>query len=156
MRSGSVDLAKCCLGRHRARRLYFIYKSPGPVRQYVYHPNALKLFLSHMGAHRSSSSSPTAGSVNIEKAENSFHELSRQLTQGTIVDSREHVAEGARVRTSIDKKTTKDLEKGEADLEQAFDLREYLTSSNDANERGGIKYKHVGVLWEVLHVAVLV
>ncbi len=53
------------------------------------------------------------------------------------------MAEGARVRTSIDKKTTKDLEKGEADLEQAFDLREYLTSSNDANERGGIKGQSV-------------
>jgi ATP-binding cassette, subfamily G (WHITE), member 2, PDR len=103
------------------------------------------------GAHRSSSSSPTAGSVNVEKAENSFHELSRQLTQGTIVD----VAESARVRTSIDKRTTKDLEKGEADLEEPFDLREYLSSSNDANERGGIKHKHVGVLWEDFHVDVL-
>jgi hypothetical protein len=100
------------------------------------------------GVHRSSS--PTAGSVNVERAENSFHELSRQLTQGTAVDE-EHGAEDTRVRTSI----AKDVEKGAFDLEQPFDLREYLTSSNDANESAGIKHKHVGVLWDDFHVDVV-
>jgi ATP-binding cassette subfamily G (WHITE) protein 2 (SNQ2) len=100
------------------------------------------------GVHRSSSSSPTAGSVNIKRAENSFHELSRQLTQGTVVDDKEHGAEDARART-------KDVEKGAFDPEQPFDLREYLTSSNDANERAGIKHKHVGVFWDDFHVDVL-
>jgi hypothetical protein len=113
------------------------------------------------GAQRSSSSSPTTGlgGVNIEKAENSFNELSRQLTQGTVVDDdiddREHGDDGTRVPTSIGNRTTKDLEKGAVDLEQAFDLREYLSSSNDANERAGIKHKHVGVVWEDFHVDVL-
>jgi ATP-binding cassette subfamily G (WHITE) protein 2 (SNQ2) len=97
------------------------------------------------GVHRSS---PTAGSVNVERAENSFHELSRQLTQGTAVDDEEHGAEDTRVRP-------KDLEKGALDLEQPFDLREYLTSSNDANESAGIKHKHVGVLWDDFHVDVV-
>ena len=106
------------------------------------------------GDQRSSSSSPTGhGGVNIEKAENSFNELSRQLTQGTIVDEGEH-GDSSRVPTSIGKRTTNDLEKGEAD-EQPFDLRDYLSSSNDANERAGIKHKHVGVVWENFHVDVL-
>jgi hypothetical protein len=104
------------------------------------------------GVHRSSSSSPTQGSVNVERAENSFHELSRQLTQGTVVDDNEHGAEDARASTS---RKAKDVEKGAFDLEQPFDLREYLTSSNDANERAGIKHKHVGVFWEDFHVDVL-
>jgi hypothetical protein len=94
--------------------------------------------------------------VNIEKAENSFNELSRQLTQGTVVDNdREHGDEDPRVPASVRKRMTTDLEKGAADLEQPFDLREYLSSSNDANERAGIKHKHVGVAWEDFHVDVL-
>lgn len=105
---------------------------------------------------RSSSSSPTMdhGGVNIEKAENSFNELSRQLTQGTVVDDRDHGDE-TRVPTSIGKRPTEDVEKGGVDQEQPFDLREYLSSSNDANERAGIKHKHVGVVWENFHVDVL-
>lgn len=144
------------------RRAQIIYKSPGPVRKYVTcHPNILFSFFQMGGAQRSSSSSPTTGlgGVNIEKAENSFNELSRQLTQGTVVDDdiddREHGDDGTRVPTSIGNRTTKDLEKGAVDLEQAFDLREYLSSSNDANERAGIKHKHVGVVWEDFHVDVL-
>ena len=47
-----------------------------------------------------------------------------------------------------------DLEKGhEEDRREAFDLREYLTSSNDANSAAGIKHKHVGVTWEDLEVS---
>ena len=94
------------------------------------------------------------GGVNIEKAENSFNELSRQLTQGTVVDDRDHGDE-TRVPTSIGKRPTEDVEKGGVDQEQPFDLREYLSSSNDANERAGIKHKHVGVVWENFHVDVL-
>jgi ATP-binding cassette subfamily G (WHITE) protein 2 (SNQ2) len=103
-------------------------------------------------AHRSSSSLPTAGSVNIERAETSFHELSRQLTQGTVVDDKEQ-AVGDSHATGSGK--TRDVEKGALDAEQPFDLREYLTSSNDANERAGIKHKHVGVLWDDFHVDVV-
>ena len=104
-----------------------------------------------MEAHRSFSSSPTEGSVNIERAENSFHELSRQLTQGTVVDDKEQRAEDA----PIESRKARDVEKGAFDLEQPFDLREYLSSSNDANERAGIKHKHAGVLWDDFHVDVL-
>ena len=104
------------------------------------------------GAHHSSSSLPTAGSVNIERAETSFHELSRQLTQGTVVDDEEQAAGYSRANES---RKTRDVEKGGLDAERPFDLREYLTSSNDANERAGIKHKHVGVLWDDFHVDVL-
>jgi ATP-binding cassette, subfamily G (WHITE), member 2, SNQ2 len=109
------------------------------------------------GDQRSSSSSPNTGhgGVNVEKAENTFNELSRQLTQGTVVDDRDHGDEDSRVPTAVGKRMTRDLEKAEVDLEESFDLREYLTSSNDANERAGIKHKHVGVVWEDFHVDVL-
>jgi hypothetical protein len=99
--------------------------------------------------HLSSSTSAAASSVNIEQAENAFHELSRQLSQGTFVNDKERDAAATRDRTS------KDIEKGVFDSEQPFDLREYLTSSNDANERASIKHKHVGVIWEDFHVDVL-
>ena len=47
-----------------------------------------------------------------------------------------------------------DVEKGhDGDPQEAFDLREYLTSSNDANSAAGIKHKHVGVTWEDLEVS---
>lgn len=101
-------------------------------------------------AHRSSSSLPAAGSVNVEQAENSFHELSRQLSQGTTVGGKDRGTQKSR-----DGKKSNDLEKGSLELEQPFDLREYLTSSNEANQRAGIKHKHVGVAWEDFHVDVL-
>jgi ATP-binding cassette subfamily G (WHITE) protein 2 (SNQ2) len=109
------------------------------------------------GAQRSSSSSPSTGhgGVNIEKAENSFNELSRQLTQGTVVDDKDQEHGGDSRVIPVSQRTTKDIEKGEVDPEQPFDLREYLSSSNDANERAGIKHKHVGVVWEDFHVDVL-
>ena len=47
-----------------------------------------------------------------------------------------------------------DLEKGnDEDRQEMFNLREYLTSSNDANAAAGIKHKHVGVTWEDLEVS---
>lgn len=101
------------------------------------------------GVHRSLSSSPTAGSVDVEQAENSFHELSRQLTQGTANGDKEHGTQGQASAGG------KDLEQGAFDLEQPFDLREYLSSSNDQNEAAGIKHKHVGVIWEDFHVDIL-
>jgi hypothetical protein len=46
-----------------------------------------------------------------------------------------------------------DLEKGhDEERQETFDLREYLTSSNDANSAAGIKHKHVVVTWEDLEV----
>jgi ATP-binding cassette, subfamily G (WHITE), member 2, SNQ2 len=103
------------------------------------------------GLHRSISSTPTAGSVNVDQAKTEFHELSRQLTQGTVTGDNERGIQSAPTCASVD------LEKGHdtSDSEQPFDLREYLTSSNDANEAAGIKHKHVGVIWEDLHVDVI-
>ncbi|KAF7347495.1 Pleiotropic drug resistance ABC transporter protein [Mycena venus] len=45
------------------------------------------------------------------------------------------------------------IEKGAND-EAPFDLREYLTTSNDAQQQAGIKHKHVGVTWDELEVKV--
>lgn len=81
--------------------------------------------------------------VDIARAEALFVELSRQLTNSSIVVSQQSPTE-----------TTGDLEKGSADADKPFDLREYLTSSNDANQQAGIKHKHVGVTWEDLQVDV--
>lgn len=58
-------------------------------------------------------------------------------------------------RNQDDTKTTAslaDLEKGGADTSERFDLRDYLRTSADAQERAGIRHKHVGVTWEDLQV----
>lgn len=151
------EIGRCRFGKvlpfdRNSARFGLIYKSPGPAGLcFTCLPTLV--FLSRMeGAHHSSSSLPTAGSVNIERAETSFHELSRQLTQGTVVDDEEQAAGYSRANES---RKTRDVEKGALDAERPFDLREYLTSSNDANERAGIKHKHVGVLWDDFHVDVL-
>jgi ATP-binding cassette, subfamily G (WHITE), member 2, SNQ2 len=106
------------------------------------------------GLHRSVSSSPTAGSVDVNQAKNEFNELSRQLTQRTVTGENEHGIQNAPTFASAD---GQDLEKGDgtSGVERPFDLREYLTSSNDANEAAGIKHKHVGVIWEDLHVDII-
>lgn len=80
--------------------------------------------------------------VDISYAKENFNELSRQLTHKSNASS---TVEG------------KDVEKGISDNEgpggePAFDLKEYLTSTNDANLEAGIKHKHVGVTWEDLQV----
>ena len=68
--------------------------------------------------------------IDIARAEEEFYALSHQLT------ARAEAAEKASVAT----RAGKDSEKGDNAL-QAFDLREYLTSSNDANQNAGIKHK---------------
>lgn len=74
--------------------------------------------------------------IDTAEAEEQFYTLSRQLT----VLSEEEIK-------------GKDLEKGD-ETPETFDLREYLTSSNDANQRAGIKHKHVGVTWDNMQVQV--
>ncbi|KAJ7750194.1 P-loop containing nucleoside triphosphate hydrolase protein [Mycena metata] len=78
-------------------------------------------------------------SVDIAKAEQEFNALSRQLTQRS-----QEGHSGATTRAASD------AEKG--GNEEPFDLREYLTSSNDAQYKAGIK--HVGVTWDDLEVRV--
>jgi len=77
-----------------------------------------------------------APSVDVEQAKEEFAQLERQFT-----------------RHSTDGK--EDLEKGDED-EDVFDLRDYLTSVNAANEEAGIisHHKRVGVTWDNLEVVV--
>lgn len=58
--------------------------------------------------------------VNVSKAENEFSQLARRLSQHGSPKS--------------------DVEKAEHS-ENVFNLREYLTSSNDANQEAGLKHK---------------
>lgn len=89
--------------------------------------------------------------VDIEQAEDTFNELARQLSRQSVPNGNQS---GRSSRTAS--VYGGDLEKGEkAKGDAPFDLREYLTSSNDANEAAGIKHKHVGVTWENLEVKVI-
>ncbi|KAF8203885.1 pleiotropic drug resistance ABC transporter [Pholiota molesta] len=89
---------------------------------------------------------PDAHHVDIAQAEQEFNELSRQLT------IRSEVVQSLTDSTA----TAHDVEKGAAlEQQERFDLREYLTSSNDANQEAGIKHKNVGVVWDDLQVEVM-
>jgi len=67
--------------------------------------------------------------VDIQQAEKAFNALEKQLTK--------HSESSGSTAT----RKEKDVEKGtEGDVDR-FDLREYLSSSNDANQRAGIKHK---------------
>lgn len=81
---------------------------------------------------RPTTSNTLNGHVDVPKAEQEFNALSRQLT---------NKSEAARKRSksNASSATAKDVEKAEAD--DRFDLREYLTSSNDTNQKAGIKHK---------------
>ena len=87
--------------------------------------------------------------VDVQEAEELFNELSRALSRRSNPDN-EKVNANASTYSASDQ--GKDLEKG--GQEERFDLREYLQSSNDANQSAGIKHKHVGVSWEDLEVQV--
>ncbi|KAJ7292923.1 ABC-2 type transporter-domain-containing protein [Mycena rebaudengoi] len=110
-------------------------------------------------------------SIDVARAEEEFHALARQLTQRslnntdtvTVPDlhkSRSSVITRAasHPERGVDIGKGVDIEKGADDVEP-FDLREYLTSSNDAQQEAGIKAAqstglHVGVTWEDLEVKV--
>ena len=86
--------------------------------------------------------------VDIRQAQVEFIQLQRQLTFNGYPDR-------SQSSTPQLEHSKKDLEKASRDVveaEERFDLREYLTSSNDANQAAGIKHKHVGVTWEDLQV----
>ncbi|KAH0837832.1 pleiotropic drug resistance ABC transporter [Lanmaoa asiatica] len=89
--------------------------------------------------------------VDIEQAEDTFNELARQLSRHstTHIDPSKQTSRTASVYSG-------DLEKGNNEADRPFDLREYLTSSNDANQAAGIKHKHVGVTWEDLEVKIYI
>lgn len=67
------------------------------------------------------SKTPSVHHVDVAKAEAEFNDLARQLTQHTTGSA------------------APDAEKGQDP--ESFNLREYLTSSNDANQQAGIQHK---------------
>lgn len=88
--------------------------------------------------------------VDVAKAEAAFHELERTFSQRSAKSKK------SKPSTSTLKGGNYDVEKAEVSPdEQPFDLREYLSSSNDANQEAGIKHKHVGVTWKDLEVNVV-
>jgi ATP-binding cassette, subfamily G (WHITE), member 2, SNQ2 len=87
--------------------------------------------------------------VDIAHAEAAFNDLSHQLSK-----SSQAAREIVRTNTIDSITKAKDVEKAD-EVDETFDLRDYLTSSNDANAQAGIKHKHVGVTWEDLQVDVV-
>ena len=86
--------------------------------------------------------------VDIVSAEQAFQRLERQLS-----------TESKKVHNDLGEKERQkpgyDLEKAHyAPDVEPFDLREYLSSSNEAHQKAGMKHKHVGVTWEDLQVEV--
>ena len=77
-----------------------------------------------------------ADQVDVAEAEAVFHALERRLT----IESQK-------------RSLHRDAEKGGED-DGVFNLRDYLQSSNDAQQAAGIKHKHVGVFWEDMQVNV--
>jgi ATP-binding cassette subfamily G (WHITE) protein 2 (SNQ2) len=106
--------------------------------------------------------------VDVAQAEAEFNALSRQLTKRS-----ELARQQSKSQSSVTATLQQDVEKARVDEFDRFDLREYLTSSNDANQKAGIKHKvcsvvtlrlmglisralqHVGVVWEDLQVEVM-
>ena len=101
--------------------------------------------------------------VNVAEAEREFNTLARQLTMPSHRSrSRSRSRVGALKRRWRKRKSAsdRDVEKfgekdgDDSDSDEPFDLRAYLTSSNDKHQAAGIKHKHVGVVWQDLEVNV--
>lgn len=86
-------------------------------------------------SHIAFSQASSSHHVDVVQAEEQFHALSRQLTaRSEIGQSNSKLSESTAAGN--------DIEKGDAGEQgERFDLQEYLTSSNDANQRAGIKHK---------------
>lgn len=82
------------------------------------------------------STMPSSHHVNVARAEEEFNALSRQLTVTSQMERQKSKASSGTAEG-------KDIEKGGDTSEgyEQFNLREYLTSSNDANQQAGIKHK---------------
>ena len=82
-------------------------------------------------------------SVVVAQAEKDFGVIKQSLNTPKVVNE-----------VSFPSSDSVDLERGRGeDPQETFDLREYLTSSNDESSAVGIKHKHVGVTWEDLEVS---
>lgn len=95
--------------------------------------------------------------VDVGRAEDAFHALERTTTNASI-------NELARIRTQRSANSLKKPHATQYDIEEKaelpeeerpFDLKEYLSSTNDKATQHGIKHKHVGVTWEDLQVDVV-
>ena len=90
-----------------------------------------------------------ASTVNIRRAENEFHRLERIAT----TQSRKEILRRRTESFSKEKKKQPDdYDEEKAEEQEPFDLKEYLSSSNDKATAAGLKHKHVGVTWEGLEV----
>ena len=87
--------------------------------------------------------------VDVQEAEQIFTDLSRALSRRSAGEPEEAYEYKPSSGGHED-----DIEKGEKHRDEPFDLRDYLQSTNDANQSAGIKHKHVGVTWENLQVEV--
>lgn len=85
--------------------------------------------------------------IDVARAEKDFYALSRQLT------ARAEAAEKGS-QLSVATRAGNDSEKG-GNAPEVFDLREYLTSSNDANQNAGIKHKVRSLLNRYIWVGVV-
>ncbi|KAI6133706.1 pleiotropic drug resistance ABC transporter [Pisolithus croceorrhizus] len=97
--------------------------------------------------------------VDVQGAEETFNELIRQLSRHSQTRNVHRSNLASKTASVTSHTTTPDVEKGKLNAEDGdekpFDLREYLTSSNDANQAAGIQHKHVGVTWDDLEVNVI-
>ncbi|KAI0800819.1 ABC-2 type transporter-domain-containing protein [Fomes fomentarius] len=98
-----------------------------------------------------------AQQIDIVKAAAAFETLSITLAQQSVLEGEEKGLPPGKSESTVGGLTRswseKDLEKG-SEPQARFNLREYLTSSNDTYQSAGIKHKHVGVTWENLQVDV--
>lgn len=92
--------------------------------------------------------------VDVANAEQAFHTLERVATDHSRLEITKQKSKNSLSKRELAEGY--DEEKGELPPnEQPFDLREYLSSSNDKAMQHGLKHKHVGVTWEDLQVDVI-
>lgn len=91
-----------------------------------------------------------ANRVDVHQAEADFTQLRRDLSSPDYNDP----AARTHSPTLQSEHNPKELEEAPVgdEAEERFDLREYLSSSNNATQAAGIKHKHVGVTWNDLEV----
>jgi ATP-binding cassette subfamily G (WHITE) protein 2 (SNQ2) len=94
--------------------------------------------------------SNVSGGVNVQKAQNDFAELSKELSRTSNL-SRKISRDPSRKPEVIS-----DIEKSpesDASSDNAFDLETVLRGNRDEEEAAGIKSKRIGVLWDGLTVS---
>ncbi|KAL5519561.1 SNQ2_2 [Sanghuangporus vaninii] len=88
-------------------------------------------------------------SVDVERAEQEFHRLDRVAT---IESRREILRRRTESFSAAKRKSLPVYDEEQGSEPEPFDLREYLSSTNDKETAHGLKHKHVGVTWEDLEV----